>query len=133
MRTDDQKVLKDKIPEMEGVSARHLSATNKGSRSVMKYVKEQLSEYENMSGKEKKENSHIPLPCMVLPKVAVDARLVVSDAKDDTHSKTNEAVRQTLRSLEETKEYKGTVALFADNYQNKKSGFTFTKISRRNL
>ena len=54
---------------------------------------------------------------------AVDARLVLSDTEDDPNSKTNEAVRQTLRSLKETADYKGTVAIFADNYQNKQSGF----------
>ena len=52
-----------------------------------------------------------------------DARLVIEDAVDEPNSKTNEAVRQVLRSLDETKDYKGTVALFADNYQNKQSGF----------
>lgn len=135
VRTDDQKVLKDKIPEMEGGKAQDIYLPQtKALRSVMKYVKQQLSEYENMSGKEKKENSHIPLTMYGIAKAAaVDARLVVSDAKDDTHSKTNEAVRQTLRSLEETKEYKGTVALFADNYQNKKSGFNLYEDIKKKL
>ena len=49
--------------------------------------------------------------------------MVQSDAEDDVNSKTHEAVRQTLRSLKETADYKGTVAIFADNYQNKQSGF----------
>lgn len=135
VRTDDQKALKDKIPEMEGGKAQDIYLPQtKALRSVMKYVKLQLSEYENMSGKEKKENSHIPLTMYGIAKAAaVDARLVVSDAKDDTHSKTNEAVRQTLRSLEETKEYKGTVALFADNYQNKKSGFNLYEDIKKKL
>lgn len=135
VRTDDQKVLKDKIPEMEGGKAQDIYLPQtKALRSVMKYVKQQLSEYENMSGKEKKENSHIPLTMYGIAKAAaVDARLVVSDAKDDAHSKTNEAVRQTLRSLEETKEYKGTVALFADNYQNKKSGFNLYEDIKKKL
>ena len=46
-----------------------------------------------MSGKEKKENSHIPLVMYGIAKAAaVDARLVQSDAEDDPNSKTNEAV-----------------------------------------
>ena len=66
-----------------------------------------------MSGKEKKENSHIPLTMYGIAKAAaVDARLVQSDAEDDVNSKTHEAVRQTLRSLKETADYKGTVAIF---------------------
>lgn len=90
----------------------------------MKFVKNELEHYEQMSGKEKKENSHIPLTMYGIAKAAaVDARLVQSDAEDDVNSKTHEAVRQTLRSLKETADYKGTVAIFADNYQNKQSGF----------
>ena len=53
---------------------------------------------------------------------AIDARLVMANAPDDPHSKTNEAVRQTLRSLEDSKAYNGTVAIFADNYQRKNKG-----------
>ncbi len=103
-------------------------------RSVMKYVKAKLKEYDEMSGKEKKENSHIPLTMYGIAKAAaVDARLVVSDAADEPQSKTNEAVRQTLRSLRETDSYKGTVALFADSYQNKKSGFNLYEDIREKL
>lgn len=64
---------------------------------------------------------------------AVDARLVDETAEDDSNSKTNEAVRQTLRSLKETASYNGTVALFADNYQNKTSGFNLYEDIRRKL
>jgi len=103
-------------------------------RSVMKYVKKRLDDFDKMSGKEKKENSHIPLTMYGIAKAAaVDARLVVSDAADEPQSKTNEAVRQTLRSLRETESYSGTVALFADNYQNKKSGFNLYEDIREKL
>ena len=64
---------------------------------------------------------------------AVDARLVMADAEDDKNSKTNEAVRQTLRSLKETAKYNGTVALFADNYQNKHSAFNLYEDIRKKL
>lgn len=113
--------VSDKIPQMEGGKATDLfMPQTRALRSVMKYVKEQLDEYEKMSGKEKKENSHIPLTMYGIAKAAaVDARLVQRDAEDDANSKCNEAVRQTLRTLEETKDYKGTVAIFADNYQRK--------------
>lgn len=117
--------VKDKIPEMEGGKAQDLYLPQtRALRSIMKFVKSELEHYEQMSGKEKKENSHIPLTMYGIAKAAaVDARLVQSDAEDDQNSKTNEAVRQTLRSLKETADYKGTVAIFADNYQNKQSGF----------
>ena len=110
---------------MEGGKAQDLYLPQtRALRSIMKFVKNELEHYEQMSGKEKKENSHIPLTMYGIAKAAaVDARLVQSDAEDDVNSKTHEAVRQTLRSLKETADYKGTVAIFADNYQNKQSGF----------
>lgn len=127
--------VKDKIPEMEGGKAQDLYLPQtRALRSIMKFVKSELEHYEQMSGKEKKENSHIPLTMYSIAKAAaVDARLVQSDAEDDQNSKTNEAVRQTLRSLKETADYKGTVAIFADNYQNKQSGFNLYDDIRNKL
>lgn len=127
--------VKDKIPEMEGEKAQDLYLPQtRALRSIMKFVKSELEHYEQMSGKEKKENSHIPLTMYGIAKAAaVDARLVQSDAEDDPNSKTNEAVRQTLRSLKETADYKGTVAIFADNYQNKQSGFNLYDDIRNKL
>lgn len=117
--------VSDKIPQMEGDKAQDIFLPQtRALRAIMKYVKAELDAYDKMSGKEKKENRHIPLVMYGIAKAAaVDARLVQADAEDDPNSKTNEAVRQTMRSLEDTKEYKGTVAIFADNYQNKATGF----------
>lgn len=127
--------VKDKIPEMEGGKAQDLYLPQtRALRSIMKFVKSELEHYEQMSGKEKKENSHIPLTMYGIAKAAaVDARLVQSDAEDDPNSKTNEAVRQTLHSLKETADYKGTIAIFADNYQNKQSGFNLYDDIRNKL
>lgn len=127
--------VSDKIPQMEGDKAQDIFLPQtRALRAIMKYVKSQLDDYDKMSGKEKKENSHIPLVMYGIAKAAaVDARLVQADAEDDTNSKTNEAVRQTLRSLEDTKGYKGTVAIFADNYQNKATGFNLYEDIRKKL
>ncbi len=126
--------VSDKIPDMEGGKAQDLYLPQtRALRSIMKYVKAELERYDKMSGKEKKENSHIPLTMYGIAKsAAVDARLV-SDAEDDPNSKTNEAVRQTLRSLRETASYKGTVAIFSDNYQNKETGFNLYDDIREKL
>lgn len=127
--------VSDKIPEMEDGKAQDIYLPQtRALRSIMKFVKAQLEEYDKMSGKEKKENSHIPLTMYGIAKAAaVDARLVQSDAEDDYNSKTNEAVRQTLRSLRDTTDYKGTIAIFADNYQNKDSGFNLYEDIRAKL
>lgn len=133
--TRDAGGVSDKIPDIEEGKAQDIYLPQtKALRSVMKYVKSELDRFEKMSGKEKKRNSYIPLTMYGIAKAAaVDARLVLSDAEDDPNSKTNEAVRQTIRSLEETKDYKGTVAIFADNYQNKESGFNLYEDIRRKL
>ncbi|PDP60148.1 LPD38 domain-containing protein [Prevotella intermedia] len=133
--TEEQEELKEKIPETEGGKAQDIYLPQtKALRSVMKYVKKQLTDYDNMSGKEKKENSHIPLTMYGIAKAAaVDARLVDATAEDDINNKTNEAVRQTLRALQETESYKGTVAIFADIYQNKESGFNLYEDIRKKL
>lgn len=125
----------DLRPEIETGKAQDIYLPQtRALRSVMKYVKSELEAFDKMSGKEKKENSHIPLTMYGIAKAAaVDARLVQADAEDDPNSKTNEAVRQTLRSLKETDGYKGTVAIFADNYQNKQSGFNLYDDIRQKL
>ena len=135
VRTEDAKDVKKKIPKLEtGKEQDIYLPQTKALRGIMKYVKGELEEYDKMSGKEKKENSHIPLTMYGIAKAAaVDARLVDASAEDDANSKTNEAVRQTLRSLKETASYNGTVALFADNYQNKASGFNLYEDIREKL
>lgn len=133
--TKDQTELVKKIPEMEGGKAQDIYLPQtRALRSVMKYVREELERFDQMSGKEKKENSSIPLTIYGIAQgAAVDARLVEMDAEDDPRSKTNEAVRQTLRSLKETDDYKGTVAIFADHYQNKRSGFNLYEDIKQKL
>lgn len=133
--TKDQTELVKKIPDIEGGKAQDIYLPQtRALRSVMKYVRAELDRFDQMSGKEKKENSSIPLTMYGIAQgAAVDARLVEMDAEDDPRSKTNEAVRQTLRSLKETDGYKGTVAIFADHYQNKRSGFNLYEDIKKKL
>lgn len=133
--TKDQTELVKKIPDIEGGKAQDIYLPQtRALRSVMKYMRAELDRFDQMSGKEKKENSSIPLTMYGIAQgAAVDARLVEMDAEDDPRSKTNEAVRQTLRSLKETDDYKGTVAIFADHYQNKRSGFNLYEDIKQKL
>lgn len=135
VRTDEAKAVKDNVPDIEGGQAQDIYLPQtRALRSIMKFVKEQLNEYDKMSGKEKKENSAIPVTMYgIAQAAAVDPRLVMADAEDDKNSKTNEAVRQTLRSLKETAKYNGTIALFADKYYNKHSGFNLYEEIRKKL
>lgn len=133
--TSNSPEVLEKIPALEGTKATDIFLPQTpGLRSVMLFVKERLADFDKMSGAEKKENSHIPLTMYGIAKAAaVDPRLVINDAPDEPMSKTNEAVRQALKSLEETKEYKGTVAIFSDIYNNKESGFNLYEDIRKKL
>lgn len=133
--TSNSPEVLEKIPALEGTKATDIFLPQTpGLRSVMLFVKERLTDFDKMSGAEKKENSHIPLTMYGIAKAAaVDPRLVINDAPDEPMSKTNEAVRQALQSLEETKEYKGTVAIFSDIYNNKESGFNLYEDIRKKL
>lgn len=128
--------LKSKLPKMENGNKAtdiYLPQT-KALRRVMKFVRKRLEDFENMSGKEKKENSAIPLTMYgIAAAAAVDPRLVLKDAADEQYSKTNETVRQTLRSLKDSEKYHGTVAIFADHYQNASTGFNLYEDIRNKL
>ena len=117
--------LKSKIPELSGGKAEDVFLPqSKTLRSIMKAVKKELQQFDEMDGKEKRRNSHIPLTMFGIAKAAaVDCRLVMADAPDEPNSKTNACVKRTLEALKESESYKGTVAIFADNYKNDKTGF----------
>lgn len=85
---------------------------------IMTAIRARLEWYEGLTGKEKKENSHVPLVMFGLAKMAaIDPRLVDRNAKDEPLSKTNRVVEETLKALEDSKRYKGTAALFCDNFR----------------
>lgn len=129
--------LKDKLPETVdgGQKATDIYLPQSASlRSIMKAVRAELERFDNMSGKEKKENSAIPLVMYGIAKAAaIDPRLVMAEAVDEPVSKTNRAVEETLKSLEATKDYKGTVAIFCDTYQNNQTGFNIYEEIKRKL
>lgn len=117
--------VNDKVPELEGGKAQDIFLPRSPSLiDIMSAVRSQLEMFEKMSGKEKRENSYIPLTMYGIAKrAAIDPRLVDANAVDEPLSKTNRAVEEILRSLNDSKKYKGTVAIFCDSYQNKQSGF----------
>lgn len=117
--------VNDKVPELEGGKAQDIFLPQSPSLiDIMASVRAELERYEQMSGKEKKENNHIPLTMYgVAKRAAIDPRLVDASAADEPLSKTNKAVEETLRSLKETKKYNGTVAIFCDSYRNLQTGF----------
>lgn len=117
--TADGESVEDKQPKMEGGQARDIYLPQSLSLvDIMNAVRAKLEWYENLSGKEKKENSHIPLTMFGIAKMAaIDPRLVDKNAQDEPNSKTNKAVEETLRALKDSERYKGTAALFCDNFR----------------
>lgn len=127
--------VNDKVPDIEGGKAQDIFLPQSPSLiDIMAAVRAKLDEYEHMSGKEKKENSHIPLTMYGIAKrAAIDPRLVSGNAADEPLSKTNKAVEETLRSLKDSEKYNGTVAIFCDSYQNKQTGFNLFNEMRDKL
>ena len=113
--------VQEKIPEQEGGKDQDIFLPQSPSLiRIMAAVRRELERFEKMTGKEKKENSSIPITMYGIAKrAAIDPRLVDASAPDEPMSKTNAAVKEILKDLEATKDYKGTVAVFCDN-QNRK-------------
>ncbi len=109
--------VKDEEPDLEGGKDQDMFLPQSPSLiSIMAAVREELERFEKMSGKEKKENSSIPLTMYGIAKrAAIDPRLVNAEAPDEPLSKTNAAVKEILKDLKATESYKGTVAVFCDN------------------
>ena len=121
VRTEEVGEVKSKVPEKENGKDQDVFLPQSPSLvSIMAAVRAELERFENMDGKEKRENSSIPLTMYGIAKrAAIDPRLVDADAPDEPNSKTNAAVKEIVKDLEATKKYKGTVAVFCDN-QNRK-------------
>lgn len=122
--TKEVDYVNDKVPDLEfGKHQDIFLEQTEGLIDIMRAVKATLAEFEKMSGKEKRANSHIPLVQFGIAKLAaIDPRLVNADAKDEPGSKTNRAVNEITRTLDETEEYNGTIAIFCDNYRNQING-----------
>ena len=115
--TKDISYVNDKVPAIEGDKAQDIFLPQSDSLvDIMRAVRDELERYEKLSGKEKRENSHIPITMYGIAKRAtIDTRLVSSSAPDEPLSKTNRAVEEIVKDLKETESYNGTVALFCDN------------------
>lgn len=137
------KDFKDKLPEIDGGKAEDIFLPQSPSLvGIMNFVKAKLDEFDKMSGKEKREHSSIPLVMYgIAQRAAIDPRLVDRDAADEPLSKTNKAVEEILKDLKQTESYKGTCAVFCDNYRrldatdskDKVEGFNLFKEMKRKL
>lgn len=89
----------------------------------MGLFKKTLEDWNKLTGKEKKANSHIPLLIFNRAKqAAIDLRLIDPTEEDHPGSKTNHVTKEVIRIYKESSEYKGTQFIFADNYQSPDPG-----------
>ena len=107
--------------------------------SYIESLQAELEEFENMSGKERKQNSHIPLTVMSRArKAAIDPRLIgyvagLGHPPDDPESKTNTVVREILKIAVETDDLNGTQMVFSDLYQSPDGSFNLFKDMKAKL
>lgn len=102
-----------------------------GLKAVMVDLRKELTDWEKLSGKEKRKKRHIPLVVFNKAKqAAIDLRLLDPNFADDPDSKTNRVVKEVYRIYKESESYKGTQLVFSDMYQSPDDG---NKYGRFNL
>ena len=107
--------------------------------SYIDMLQAELEQFENMSGKERKKNSHIPLTVMSRArKAAIDPRLLgyvegMGFAPDDKNSKSNTVVKEIIRIAAETDDLNGTQMVFSDLYQSPDGKFNLFKDMKAKL
>ncbi|MFN0130306.1 MAG: DEAD/DEAH box helicase family protein [Verrucomicrobiales bacterium] len=88
-------------------------------RAYVARLRARLEQFDNMKGREKRDNSHIPMVVFGLAKKAsLDMRMVEREAEDHPDSKVNRAVQRILETYHESTEVLGTQMVFADLYQD---------------
>lgn len=103
----------------DGQHTRIILPQTEGVADELDRIKQTLRWFENLSGAEKRDNSHIPLVCFgQARKATIDLRLLDAENPDETGSKCNQLVTEVLRLYQKSATYLGTQLVFADNYQS---------------
>ena len=111
--------IKDDVPDIEGGGPTDIFIEQSTTLAViMQAVRNELKRFEQMTGAQKRENSHIPLVMYGIAKrAAIEPKLVMPNAKEDEDSKLNHTIEHTLKALKDSEAYRGTCAIFCDNYR----------------
>ena len=111
--------IKDDVPDIEGGGPTDIFIEQSPTLAViMQAVRNELKRFEQMTGAQKRENSHIPLVMYGIAKrAAIEPKLVMPNAKEDEDSKLNHTIEHTLKALKDSDAYRGTCAIFCDNYR----------------
>lgn len=92
------------------------------SESLSNYIealRQERAEWDRLSGKEKREQSSVPLQIYgKAKKAAIDLRLVDSSLPDEPVSKANKAVENIYDRWEENRDNKAAQIVFCDNFKS---------------
>ena len=108
------------IPKLQGDNMTNIVIDkNEDLQDVMQVLVDKLEKYNEMSGREKREMSALPLVVFTKAKqAAIDLRLLNPSFPDNPNSKTNQMVRNVMRLYDESESEKGAQLIFCDSYQS---------------
>ena len=108
------------LPAVKGGGPRHVVVDQSPElQNYIDYLRSELERFANMKGREKRENSHIPLVVFGLAKKAsLDMRMIDPSLPDQPGNKLNRAADEVFRIYKESEPVKGTQMIFSDSYQN---------------
>ena len=111
---------KDMVPALK--DGGHTNITLERSEELGRLIdsiRERRREWNDLSGKEKREQSHVPLVLYgEAKKAAIDLRLVHPENPDTKDSKVNNCVEEAYTRYKESTAIKGTQLIFCDIYQS---------------
>lgn len=107
------------------------------SEALSNYIESLRQEriaWDNLTGKEKRAQSHVPLTIYGRAKqAAIDLRLVDSTLEDESNSKANTAVRNIFERWEKHKDTSATQIVFSDTFQSRDKQFNLFKDIKNKL
>lgn len=120
--TEDVKEFKESssIPKLRDDKMTNIVIDkNEDLEDVMQVLIGQLERFNNMSGKEKRKMSALPLVVFTKAKqAAIDLRLLNPSFADNPNSKTNQVVANVVKLYNESSADKGAQLIFCDSYQS---------------
>jgi N12 class adenine-specific DNA methylase len=123
------------IPAIKGGSRRSVAIDRTEDLSnFIGVLQDRLLAFERMTGRQKRENSHIPMVAFgEAKKATLDMRLIDARLRDDPGSKLNTAVTEILRIYRETREVSGAQMVFSDSINDPTKTFNAHREIRRKL
>lgn len=136
IKLGDDMVVKNRPDIKGGAPELIVVKRTKGATEWVRYIREVLKAYEKISGKEKQKNPKlmaVPVQSYMASRAAaIDIRLIDPTAKDEPGSKVNTMIEKLMGIYEQTAEYSGTQAIFADSYRSVKTSI-FDDVMGNNL